>query len=207
MNLSSPKSYLPMLTGLMLGEAMSCHDGVSCYPALRHSNQEKYILKVISVPASKVQMDAMLLTGAFPTREAALEYYLDISRDVLREAEILRQLSQQEGFIPNLDAQIVDKDSGNGYDVYLLNNFRYSLAQIFEAEVLTHKQIMRMSLDLCAALVACRREGYLYVDLKPANIFFSEEQGYRIGDVGFASLASLPYSSLPEKYRSPYTAP
>jgi hypothetical protein len=64
MNLSSPKSYLPMLTGLMLGEAMSCHDGVSCYPAIRHSNQEKYILKVISVPASKVQMDAMLLTGA-----------------------------------------------------------------------------------------------------------------------------------------------
>ena len=45
------------------------------------------------------------------------------------------------------------------------------------------------------------------MDLKPANVFYSEAQGYRIGDIGFASLASLPYSSLPVQYRSTYTAP
>lgn len=205
--LSSPKAYLPMLTGLMLGDAISSHDGVSCYPAIRHSNQDKYILKVISVPASQVQTDAMLLTGAFPNREAAMEYYMDMARDMLRETEILRQLSQQEGFIPYLDGQIISKDDLNGYDVYLLSEFRYSLEQILQNENLTHKQIIRMGLDLCAALAACRREGYLYVDLKPANVFYSEAQGHRIGDIGFASLASLPYSSLPVQYRSTYTAP
>lgn len=207
MMVSSPKSYLPMLTGLMLGDAISSHDGVSCYPAIRHSNQDKYILKVISVPASQVQTDAMLLTGAFPNREAAMQYYMDMARDMLRETEILRQLSHQEGFIPYLDGQIIGKDDLNGYDVYLLSEFRYSLEQILQNENLTHKQIMRIGLDLCAALAACRREGYLYMDLKPANVFYSEAQGYRIGDIGFASLASLPYSSLPVQYRSTYTAP
>lgn len=207
MDLSSPKLYLPMLNGLMLGEAMSDHDGVRCYPAIRHSNQDKYIVKVISVPASQVQLDAMLLTGAFPSREAALEYYLDVSRDILRETDILRQLSQQEGFIPYLDAQIISNDDFTGYEVYLLGSFKQSAALIFETETLTHKNILHMGLDMCAALAACRREGYLYVDLKPENIFYSEDRGYRIGDVGFASLASLTYSSLPEKYRSRYTAP
>ena len=205
--MSAPKLYLPMLDGLMLGEAMSDHNGVRCYPAIRHSNQEKYIVKVISVPASQVQLDALLLTGAFPSRESALEYYMDVARDMLRETDILRQLSHQEGFIPYLDAQIVSNDDFTGYEVYLLSNFRHSLERILETEKLTHRDIIRMGLDLCAALSASRREGYLYVDLKPTNIFFSEDHGYRIGDVGFASIASLPYSSLPEKYRSRYSAP
>ena len=207
MDLSAPKLYIPMLNGLILGEALSVHDGVRCFPAIRHSNQEKYIVKVITVPASQVQLDAMMLTGAFPNREAALEYYMDVSRDILRETDILRQLSQQEGFIPYLDAQIIPSDDFTGYEVYLLGKFRRSLERIFVSETLTHKDILHMALDLCASLSACRREGYLYVDLKPENIFYSEEQGYRIGDVGFAALASLAYSSLPEKYRSRYTAP
>lgn len=205
--MSAPKTYLPMLNGLMLGEAISEHDGVCCYPAIRHTNQEKYILKVISVPASQRQLDALLLTGAFPSRESAMEYYMDISRDMLRETEILKQLSQQEGFIPYLDGQIITNDAMNGYEVYLLSNFRHSAERIFATEKLTHKKIIRMGLDLCAALTACRREGYIYVDLKPTNIFYSEEHGFRIGDVGFASMASLAYSSLPDKYRSRYTAP
>ena len=142
MIVSSPKAYLPMLTGLMLGDVMSSHDSVSCYPAIRHSNQEKYILKVISVPASQIQLDAMLLTGAFPNRDAAMEYYMDISRDMLRETEILRQLSQREGFIPYLDGHIITKDNLCGYDVYLLSEFRHSLEQIFQNGLVTRLVIL-----------------------------------------------------------------
>lgn len=205
--MSSPKLYLPMLSGLMLGDVMSDHDGVRCYPAIRHSNDERYIVKVISFPASQVQMDAMLLTGAFPNREAALEYYHDLAKDMIRETEILRQLSHQEGFIPYLDSQIVSTDDLSAYEVYLLSSFRHSLEQTFQTEILTHKSIIEMGLDLCAALSACRREGYIYADIKPGNIFYTEDHGYRIGDVGFVSLTSMAYTSLPEKYQSRYSAP
>ena len=112
--MTAPKSYLPMLNGLTLGDASSSHDGVSCYPAIRKNTQEKYIVKVISVPSSPVQLDAMLLAGAFPNKGAALEYYMDVSRDILRETDILRQLSHQEGFVPYLDAQIVSSDDLSG---------------------------------------------------------------------------------------------
>ena len=205
--MSAPKSYLPMFNGMMLGEALSGHDGVCCYPAIRHSDKEKFILKVISVPASAVQLEAMMLTGAFPNQEAALEYYHDLAKDMIRETEILRQLGHQEGFIPYMDAQIVPNDDLNGYGVYLLNNFRQSVADMFENESLTHRKIVQLCMDMCTALVACRRDGYIYVDLKPTNIFYSEAQGFQIGDLGFASIASLPYSSLPQKYKSRYSAP
>lgn len=205
--MSAPKSYLPMFNGLMLGEALSSHDGVTCYPAIRHIDKEKFIVKVISVPASSVQLEAMMLTGAFPTKEAALEYYFDLSKDMIRETEILRQLGHQEGFIPYINAEIVANDDLTGYEVYLLSHFQQSLADIFENESLTHRKIVDLCLDLCTALVACRRDGYLYVDLKPSNIFYTTERGFQIGDLGFASMASLPYSSLPQKYKSRYSAP
>lgn len=205
--MSAPKSYLPMFNGMMLGEALSGHDGVYCYPAVRHSDKEKFILKVISVPASAVQLEAMMLTGAFPNQEAALEYYHDLAKDMIRETEILHQLGHQEGFIPYMDAQIVPNDDLNGYEVYLLNNFRQSVADMFNTESLTHRKIVQLCMDICTALVACRRDGYIYVDLKPTNIFYSEVHGFQIGDLGFASIASLPYSSLPQKYKSRYSAP
>lgn len=205
--MSAPMPYLPMLSGLMLGDVMSNHDGVRCYPAIGHSNDDRYIVKVISVPASQVQLDALLLTGAFSSREVALEYYHDLAKDMIKEAQILRSLSYQEGFIPYLDAQIVSTDDLSGYEVYLLGSFKQSLEQIFQTVTQTHKSIIDMALDLCAALAACRREGYIYVDLKPGNIFYSEDHGYRIGDIGFASLSSLEYTALPIKYQSRYSAP
>lgn len=205
--MSAPNISLPMLDGFVVGEAMSCHDGVRCYPAIRRNTDEKYIVKVISVPASRVQFDALLLTGAFANRQAALEYFMDLSRDMVRETEILNQLSQQEGFVPYLDAQIVPMKDHNGYEVYLIGTYKRSVEKIFSSDTMTQLGVVNMGLDLCAALAACRRAGYLYVDLRPGNVFHTQDHGYRIGDVGFAALASLKYASLPEKYRSSYSAP
>lgn len=205
--MSSPKLNLPMLSDFLLGDVISSHDGVSCFPAIRRGTEEKYILKVISIPASAAKLEALLLTGAMASKEAALDYYMSLSKDILNQVDILRQLSQQEGFVPYMDGQILLQDTQTGYDVYLLGTYKQSLERILRTDVLTHADVANLGLDLCAALAACRRTGYLYADLKPGNIFRDPDRGFRIGDVGFISLSSLKYASLPEKYRSRYTAP
>ena len=55
-----------MLDGFALGGSISSHSGVNCYPAMRADSDERYIVKTISVPASQVQLEALLLTGAYP---------------------------------------------------------------------------------------------------------------------------------------------
>lgn len=205
--MSSPKMNLPMLSDYLLGEVISSHDGVSCYPAIRRGTDEKYIVKVISIPASRSKLDALLLTGALSGKEAALDYFMTLSKDILNQTDILQKLSHQEGFVPYLDGQILPMEDDTGYHVYLLGTYKHSLDRILRTDVLTHADVANLGLDLCAALAACRRSGYLYVDLKPGNIFRDSEQGFRIGDVGFIALPSLKYASLPEKYRSSYCAP
>ena len=72
---------------------------------------------------------------------------------------------------------------------------------------MTHLEAVNLGLDLCQALAICRRAGQLYVDLKPTNVFISKGKEYRIGDLGFIPLDMLKYTSLPSKYRSPYSPP
>lgn len=205
--MSEPKLISPMLDNFVMGDAISNHHGISCYPAMENGTDNKYIVKVISVPASPAQMDALLLTGAYSDEETALGYFKDLAEDVVKEVNILKVLSQQEGFLPYKGCQIEPMDSGKGYDIYLLGDYKRSLTKHFQRHAFTHLDVLNLGLDICAALSACRRAGYLYVDLKPCNIFVSEQRQYRIGDLGFVRMDSLKYASLPAKYISDYTAP
>lgn len=196
-----------VLDELTIGDPISQHHGVKCCPAIREATDERYIVKILSIPASQVQLDALLLTGAYPTPAHALEYFRGRAEDVLQEVEILNRLHAMEGFLPYIHAEIRQSEDNVGYQVYLVSPYKRSLERQMQLEPLTHLGAVNLGLDLCAALAICRRAGYLYIDLKPSNIYITPNQGFRISDLGFISLNSLKYASFPEQYRSPYTAP
>ncbi len=201
------KSVSPILDGLMVGQCFSEHDGVQCYPAIRLETGGKYIVKVIHVPSSSVQTEALLLTGAIASREEATQYYMTLADEVVADAKKLNELALLEGFAGCEQVQCEQSEDGEGYEIYLLSPYRDSMDVIFRQEQLTHLDAVNMGLDLCAALAACRRAGLLFIDLKPENVFRMENGSYCIGDVGFIRLKSLAYASIPQKYRSSYTAP
>ncbi len=205
--MSEPKLISPMLDNFDMGEPISEHDGIRCCPAMEKESDNKYIVKVISVPASQLQLDALLLTGAYPDKESALSYFKELAEGVIDEAEILRRLSGLEGFVPYESWQVVPMEDGNGYDIYLLSTYRKTLDKLFHKDAMTHLAALNLGLDMCTALAVCRRSGYMYTDLKPNNIYIFDDNSFRIGDLGFLKLDSLKYASLPEKYHSQYTAP
>lgn len=205
--MSEPKLISPLLDNFIIGDPISDHNGVRCCPAMKKDSDDKYIVKIISVPASPTQLEALLLSGAYSTQEAALAYFNSIAKGITAEADILKELSDIEGFLQLEDYQIEPIADGSGYDVYLLSTYRTTLQRQLRRGNLTHLGALNLGLDLCAALAVSRRKGYLYADLKPANIYVNDSQGYRIGDIGFLPLNSLKYTSLPDRYRSAYTAP
>lgn len=195
----------PLLDGFVMGNPMSDHDGVRCCPAMKVNTDEKYIVKIISVPASQVQLDALLLTGAYKDPAEAMDYFKEVTDSIVAEVETLNSLAKLEGFIPYEGIQVVPMEDGKlGYEIYLLSTYKRSLYRYMQKNPVTHLEAVNLGLDLCASLAICRRAGFLYVGLKPANVFLSKEKQYRIGDLGFVKLDSLAYTSLPGKYRSPY---
>ena len=204
--MSEEKCISPLLDGFTLGSPMSEHDGVRCCPAIKDNTEKKYIVKIITIPATQVQMDALLLAGAFKDPSGAMNYYKEVAEDVVREAELLEKLSRLEGFLPYEGCQIEPITRRRlGYEVYLLSSYKRSLEKHLHSTPVTHLEAINLGLDICTALSVCRQSGALYVDLKPSNIFVSENKEHRIGDLGFVSLDALSYTTLPAKYISPYT--
>lgn len=204
--MSLPRKISPMLDGFLLGEACYCHEAVQCFPAIDQRTGDKYIVKVISVPRSRVQMDALLLTGAFTSKQAANNYFKEQAREILQEAKALRHMTTIGGFIDYDCFQVVPGLDDYGFEVYLLSPFRTSLQSILETDAMTHQGIINLTLNMANALSACRHAGYLYLNLKATNVFRTE-RGYRIGDLGFVNMSGSAQPRLPDQYRSPYTPP
>ena len=49
-SLSDRKLVSPLLDGFAMGSPMSSHDGICCCPAMKENTDEKYIVKIISIP-------------------------------------------------------------------------------------------------------------------------------------------------------------
>ena len=208
MNLSEPRLISPLLDGFVMGDPISNHDGVRSCPAMELETDKKYIVKIVSLPASQAKMAALILAGAFANREAALDYFKELADGVLEETELLQRLSKYDGFVSFENWQLVPmEDDESGYDIYLLSEYRPTLENVLRNNEMTHLQAVNLGLDLCAALSVARRYGYLYANLRPSNIYVCNEREFRIGDLGFLNMDSLPYASLPDKYRSDYTPP
>jgi len=206
--LNDQKLISPLLDAFQMGAPISEHHGVACYPAIKENSNKKYILKVISVPASQAQFDAMLLAGAYKDPSDAMEYFREKGENILKEAELLKTLSKIEGFLPYDGWQMEPIARRRlGYEVYLIGSYKRSLDKHIRSNAFTHLEAINLGLDLCSALSVCRQSGFLFVDLKPANIYVSGKKEYRIGDLGFLSLDTLRYASLPERYFSPYSPP
>ena len=204
--MSEPKLISPMLDGFMIGDPISDHHGVRSCPAMDQVTQNKYIVKIISTPSNPQKLEALLLSGAYPSKEAALSYFEDLTNSIVDEISVLERLSSLEGFIPYEKYQVAPMEDGNGFDIYLLSEYKRTLARQMQKAPLTHLGAINLGLDLCAALSVCRHSGYLYVDLKPENVY-CVNNSFRIGDIGFIKLNSLKYASIPERYLSAYTAP
>lgn len=201
-----PRPISPILDGFYLEQPYSDHGAVQCCRVTERSSGDPFVLKMISLPSSAVQMDAMLISGAYRDRASANLYFKEQARDILTEAKNLRHLATLGGFADFDSVQVVPGPQEIGFEVYLLSPRRTSLAQIMAKPKVTQLEIVNMALDICAALTTCRHAGFFYANLKPSNIFCIG-QHYRIGDLGFLPVSSLGNAPLPNQYRSSYTPP
>ena len=126
--MSEPTLISPLLDGFTMGQPISEHDGVSCCPAIKEDTDNKYIIKIITIPATQTQFDALLLAGAYKDPADAMEYYRTVGEDVQKEAELLKQLSDQEGFLSYINWQMAPITRKRlGYQVYLVGSYKRSL--------------------------------------------------------------------------------
>lgn len=205
--MSDLKMISPLLDGLQVEKETAAHKGRKSYILRRDSSEERFILKVLSIPAADSQVRAMILSGAYADEAALHAYYGKVIDEVKQELNAGRKLAESGCFAGALDYQIETKESGVGYDVYILRPFHIPLDELLSRGAITNLRAVNLGIDLCDSVIACREAGYIFGNIKPENVFLTKSGRFMLGDLGLIPLEDLEYACLPEDYLGAYSAP
>lgn len=205
--MSEFKRISPLLDHMTVLSSLGSHDGNACY-LLKHDSLDKiFVLKLISVPQSEEKTAALLLAGAFPNKAAVNEYYGHLVEDLKQELDTIIKLGDSPNIAPVLGYQVEAKESGIGYDLYILTEHWQTLSSFAADNVMTNLRAVNLGIDICNALCTLRQANLLSQNIKPENIYADGQGHFLLGDLGIASMEYLQFSSLSEQYRSVYTPP
>ncbi len=167
---------------------------------------EKNALKHISIPQNDNEIRAMKSEGQ--TAESITQTFADQAKDIVSEYKMLAKLNNCPNVVTCHDVSFVQKDSGYGWDIFirmeLLKPFEDYLAEHF---TIPESEILKLGKDICNALIACRRRNIVHRDIKPQNIFLSEDDKYKLGDFGIARISEATSSATVRVGTYAYMAP
>ncbi len=147
---------------------------------------EKAALKVISIPQSSSDIEDLYNDGY---DEASItqrfESYL---KDIVREYSLMAEMKGCNNIVYCDDLRYIQHDDGMGWDIYIKMELLESLPKVLERDF-SEKQIIKLGLDMCNALVVCKGKNIVHRDIKPQNIFVAEDGTYKLGDFGIAKTA------------------
>jgi len=177
---------------------------------LYDDEEEKAALKVISIPKHESDIEAMYSEG-YDEESITLTFHSHL-KNIMNEYMLMRKVSSAN-IVHCEDIRTIQHDDGIGWDIYIRMELLTPLTKRM-ADGMTEDAVIKLGLDICKALVMCQKYGVVHRDIKPQNIFVSENGEYKLGDFGIAkimdesnrgTIAGTPGYMAPEVYNNqPY---
>lgn len=167
-------------------------------------------MKVIRIPQDPAEKNRLLSEGM--DEKSISQYYEHFARDFIKEIEVMASLQGNTNIVNYNDHLIVPNDDGAGYTIYIRMEYltpldRYLVTKDHKARFLSRDEIIRFGVDMCNALDLCEKKKIIHRDIKPDNIFVSEQGDFKLGDFGVARHLEKTQSNLSKKGTYTYMAP
>ena len=146
-------------------------------------NVEKAALKVISIPQSTSDIDEMYNDGY--DDESITSTFQAHLKSIVAEYALMRKMNGCSNIVNCDDVRYVQHDDGIGWDIYIKMELLTPLAKALPDKI-PEDMVTRMARDICTALILCQKHGIIHRDIKPQNIFISDNGDYKLGDFGVA---------------------
>lgn len=162
-------------------------------------------LKVITIPRDEKENEALLEQGM--SREEIQEYYRDIVEKIYEEISCMALLKGKSNIISYEDYDVLEREDSYGYFILIRMELATALPQYSKEKDMQTKDILKLGLDLCKALMECQKHHIIHRDIKPANIFVSADGDYKLGDFGVAKITGEYEMEMSVKGSYSYMAP
>lgn len=144
---------------------------------------DKAALKVLSIPKNKSDIQELRYNGYDDASITA--HFKNHLADIVKEYNLMAQLKGCQNVVYCEDVRYIQDESGIGWDIYIKMELLKPLAVTLAMPV-DEKQVIKIGMDICNALILCKEKGIIHRDIKPQNLFVSDDGTYKLGDFGIA---------------------
>ena len=147
---------------------------------------EKAALKVITIPQNDSDVEDLMNDGY--DAESITQHYQSYLMDIVREYSLMAELKGNSNIVDCDDLQYIAHEDGFGWDIYIKMELLTPLNRALGKDI-TVSQAVQLGIDICNALILCKKHNIVHRDIKPQNIFVSRYGHYKLGDFGIAKVA------------------
>lgn len=165
----------------------------------------KAALKVITIPEKPSEIKNALMSGM--SEQDVTTYYRSIAENVIAEFDMMAKMKGHSNIVNCEDYIVKEHECDIGWDVFIRMELLTPAEYHFAENGCDETNIINLGIDLCKALEVCQKNNIIHRDIKPQNIFISENGDFKLGDFGVAKTIEKTTGELSKKGTYSYMAP
>ncbi len=177
----------------------------SIYKEKFNGEREYSVLKIIRLGDNR--NERKLFTSENKNFSNEDEYFDNLIKKITDNIEKVKNSDASKYVVRYEDIELRRASDGKGRLILLKLENAKSLAEVTKELTFTPEEILRLGINICSALEKCREFGYIYPNLKPENIMFTQEGRCKLGDFGTFSCLEPSKTSVSYKRTQYYMAP
>ena len=172
----------------------------------RDFTNEKSALKIIPVPATQGEVNSYIDENDDADENSVSGYFYGYVEEFISEFKLMSKFKGNSNIVSIEDYDVIERKDRFGWDILIRMELLTPLSRYYRENIPTQNDIIRLGIDICKALELCQKYNIIHRDVKPSNIFVSENGEYKLGDFGVAKVLGKT-SSMSKKGTYTYMAP
>lgn len=127
--------------------------------------------------------------------------------EMVEEIELMTELKGNTNIVSYEDHKVIEDKDDSGCTILLRMELLTPFSEYIKTKELDTQEVVRLGIDICKALEVCQKKKIIHRDIKPQNIFVSEDGDFKLGDFGSARSLDMTQDVMTIAGSWPYMAP
>ena len=177
------------------------------YRVSRTVGNRKYYsaVKVITIPQNETEVKDVFAEEGSHSETVA--HFREAVEECTREISMMIDLRGTANVVKVEDFRVIEYKDQIRWDIFIRMEYLTCLTDVIIRKRLSEEEAVKLGIDICSALELCEKKKIIHRDIKPGNIFVSEQGVYKLGDFGIARKLDSASGSLSSRETYDYMAP